>query len=185
MDRRIERTKSSIINAFLQLRSAKDLEKISVKELCAKADINKSTFYTHYQDIYDLSEQLEHQVAADILEEVGHPEYLFIHPERFTRELYYAYLAREHLIHILFSGSRSSLLIVRIESSLKESISRLYPAFQEDAVANTLLTLEIYGEFYAFMKCRHFGDETVINILCAHCQQSVGLLKSMGYEFTI
>ncbi|MCD7842055.1 MAG: hypothetical protein LUG56_06245 [Lachnospiraceae bacterium] len=45
MDIRIKKTKESITNAFLELRSRKPLEKITVKELCEKAMINKSTFY--------------------------------------------------------------------------------------------------------------------------------------------
>ena len=44
MDVRIVKTKNSIINAFLELRSQKNIEKITVKELCEKAMINKSTF---------------------------------------------------------------------------------------------------------------------------------------------
>ena len=59
MDLRKQRTKNSIINAFIQLRAKKPLEKITVTELAELAYINKATFYTYYQDIYDLSEQLE------------------------------------------------------------------------------------------------------------------------------
>ena len=59
MDLRIEKTERGIKNAFIELRSRKSLEKITVKELCESARINKSTFYAHYKDIYDLSEQLE------------------------------------------------------------------------------------------------------------------------------
>ena len=55
MDLRTEKTKRSIINSFLELRSRKPLEKITVKELSEKAEINKATFYLHYHDIYDLS----------------------------------------------------------------------------------------------------------------------------------
>ena len=56
MDLRTERTKRSIANAFLELRKQKDIEKITVKELAELAYINKATFYTHYHDIYDLSD---------------------------------------------------------------------------------------------------------------------------------
>ena len=183
MDRRTERTQRSIINAFLELRSKKAIEKISVKELCAAADINKSTFYTHYKDIYDLSERLETQTAADIIAGLDHPEAMFSDPLLFTQELYYAYIAQQNLIHILFSGSRENMLIVRIEESLKENIYRIYPDFRDNAVANTLFTLEIYGEYYAFMKCRHFGDEAVIKILCSHWEKTVGMLQDpkLGY----
>ena len=44
MDIRIEKTERAIRNAFLELRAAKPLEKITVKELCSLACINKSTF---------------------------------------------------------------------------------------------------------------------------------------------
>ena len=178
MDRRIERTRRAIINTFLELRSKKAIEKISIKELCEGAGINKSTFYAHFQDIYDLSEQLETQVAADILSDIGHPEELFAHPEEFTRRLYYAFLAQEHLIHILFSGSREGLLVERIEQSLKEMIRLLSPGLLDDPAADTLFTLEIYGEYYAFQKCRGLGDDAVIAVLCEHSRRTMELLQA-------
>ena len=67
MDLRIERTKRSIINAFIELRAKKPLEKITVKELSELAYINKATFYSHFHDIYDLSEQLEEEAIMNIL----------------------------------------------------------------------------------------------------------------------
>ena len=68
MDIRIEKTKQSIINAFIEIRSRKEVERITVKELCEKARINKSTFYAHYKDIYDLSDQLETELVDSIME---------------------------------------------------------------------------------------------------------------------
>ena len=44
MDLRIEKTEKGIRNAFIELRSRKPLEKITIKELCEHAYINKSTF---------------------------------------------------------------------------------------------------------------------------------------------
>ena len=67
MDLRIEKTKKSIRNAFIELRTKKPLEKITVKELCALACINKSTFYSHYEDIYALSEAMEQETVASII----------------------------------------------------------------------------------------------------------------------
>ena len=60
MDLRIEKTEKAIKNAFMELRSKKPLEKISVRELCALACINKSTFYSHYEDIYHAAGYLPH-----------------------------------------------------------------------------------------------------------------------------
>ena len=80
MDLRIEKTERGIKNAFIELRSRKPLEKITVKELCESARINKSTFYAHYKDIYDLSDAMEEEVVQSIANSIQHPEYLLEHP---------------------------------------------------------------------------------------------------------
>lgn len=51
VDKRIVKTREAIFNAFLDLAAQKSIDKISVVELCQKADINKSTFYLHYKSI--------------------------------------------------------------------------------------------------------------------------------------
>jgi len=64
-DRRIRKTEAALQNAFVQLIHEKDFTQITIKELCAKADINKSTFYLHYKDIYDLASQMKRQLLND------------------------------------------------------------------------------------------------------------------------
>ena len=51
MDLRIEKTRRAIKKAFLALLCVKRLEQITVKELCAAADINRATFYAHYDTL--------------------------------------------------------------------------------------------------------------------------------------
>ena len=65
-DRRVKRTRNAIQSAFSKLILEKELNKITVKELCELADINKSTFYLHYRDIYDLAEQYKQNLAQKI-----------------------------------------------------------------------------------------------------------------------
>lgn len=43
--------------AFLKLLEKKDLEYITVKEICAAAGVNRSTFYLHYETMGDLLEE--------------------------------------------------------------------------------------------------------------------------------
>ena len=59
MDIRVIKSKKAINDAFLLLRAKKELKKITVKELCEKAMVNKSTFYSHYNDIFDLEDKIE------------------------------------------------------------------------------------------------------------------------------
>lgn len=43
--------------ALLALLEKKDLEYITVKEICRQADVNRSTFYLHYETISDLVDE--------------------------------------------------------------------------------------------------------------------------------
>lgn len=61
-DRRKIRTKRVIKETFLELLKEKEISKITIAELADKADIGRGTFYLHYQDIYDLYEQLENEI---------------------------------------------------------------------------------------------------------------------------
>ena len=53
------RSQRALLNAFLEMRAGIPLEKISVTALCEKADVNKSTFYAYYHDVYELSEEMQ------------------------------------------------------------------------------------------------------------------------------
>lgn len=63
-DARILMTKRMITEALFSMLQEKDLNKITVKELCAAAHVNRGTFYKHYQDIYDLVEHLERETIG-------------------------------------------------------------------------------------------------------------------------
>ena len=43
--------------ALIQLLEKKDIEYITIKEICNKAGVNRSTFYLHYENINDLVEE--------------------------------------------------------------------------------------------------------------------------------
>lgn len=56
MDRRVKLTIMILQNALIDSMQTKHISKISVKVLCEMADINRSTFYAHFKDSYDLLE---------------------------------------------------------------------------------------------------------------------------------
>ena len=134
MDLRIEKTERGIKNAFIELRSRKPLEKITIRELCELACINKSTFYSHYKHIYDLSDHMEAAVVRSITNSISHPEYIMEKPAEFTRELFLAYLSQNSLTMILFSGSQRNHLVDRIETSIKELVFQEFLYIHHDMV---------------------------------------------------
>lgn len=57
-DRRTSYSKMVIRESLFELAKTKPLNKISVKEICEKADVNRCTFYSYYTDIFDLHNKL-------------------------------------------------------------------------------------------------------------------------------
>ena len=165
MDLRKQRTKNSIINAFIQLRSKKPLEKITVKELAELAYINKATFYTYYQDIYDLSEQLEDEAITNMLHDIPHPEHLITHPKQTIETLVSAIYAQGSLFQTLFSGTRQGILLEKLDKRLKEQIYFFYPEYKENLDLQLILSVLIYGNFYTFLKYEKEDKNKVIETL--------------------
>lgn len=59
------KTKALIRETFAQMLGEKQaLDKISVSELVKRANLNRTTFYTHYSDIYGISEEMESETVA-------------------------------------------------------------------------------------------------------------------------
>lgn len=54
--------------AFLELLEKKDLEYITVKEICKYAEVNRSTFYLHYETIGDLLDESVQYIFDRFLE---------------------------------------------------------------------------------------------------------------------
>lgn len=64
---RVKYTRDALRGALLQLLQEKPVKHITVTDVCARADINRSTFYLHYKDVYDLLDQME----SDLIGEMG------------------------------------------------------------------------------------------------------------------
>ncbi|WP_026885539.1 TetR/AcrR family transcriptional regulator [Clostridium beijerinckii] len=57
MDRRIQKSKQAIMDAFMILILEKDLESITIGEIAEKANVNRGTIYLHFTDKYDLRDK--------------------------------------------------------------------------------------------------------------------------------
>ncbi len=61
LDRRQKKTRQAIQNALLALMKEKPLNKITVSELAATADVNRKTFYNHYSNIQEVRDELDQE----------------------------------------------------------------------------------------------------------------------------
>ena len=66
VDRRVKYTIEMLKGALVEAMQKEHISKISVKSLCELADINRSTFYAHFRDQYDLLHHIEQEVLDNI-----------------------------------------------------------------------------------------------------------------------
>lgn len=81
-DERVRYTRARIQSVFLEFLSKKDLSKITVTDICRQAEVNRTTFYNHYMDIYDLLDKTEN----DILESTR-KQWKLLHPKNSVHAL--------------------------------------------------------------------------------------------------
>lgn len=62
LDARKRYTQKMLKQSFLTLLKDKPVNKITVKEVCARAQLNRATFYAHYSDCFALMESIEQEL---------------------------------------------------------------------------------------------------------------------------
>lgn len=65
-DRRIARTRRALRQALIELAEERGLDGFTVNDLCARADLNRGTFYNHFRDKDDLLVTLEDEVMEGL-----------------------------------------------------------------------------------------------------------------------
>ncbi len=134
-DRRIKRTKMLLQNALVDLMLEKAVGNISVKELTQKADVNRSTFYLHYLDIYDMLEQMENEFVETIQGffhdfftplPTSMPLTLFVNISEWLEQ------DKEYYVKLL-RGSASGYIFEELESRIRdEFLTLLYLIFLDE-----------------------------------------------------
>ena len=62
------RSRRLIRQAYTALLKEKDLSKITVTDIVNRADINRATFYAHYPDVRGVTEEIENEIIAKMMD---------------------------------------------------------------------------------------------------------------------
>ena len=126
-DRRVQYTKKVLGDALVSMIMNQHISSVSVKELCEKADINRSTFYAHYKDPFDLLCQIEKEVISRVRNYLQQQNFVADAPlpqQMLTSILVYARENRDLFMVLL--GENSDYLINEDILSLTPVISEQY-----------------------------------------------------------
>lgn len=65
-NKRKKESQMKIKNTFFELLKKKELNKIKVSEICQMAEINRSTFYANYLDVFDLADKIFAELSREV-----------------------------------------------------------------------------------------------------------------------
>ena len=66
-NKRRKDSRDRIENALITLLQNRELTKISITELCVLAEVNRTTFYANYLDIYDLADAVQKRLINEVI----------------------------------------------------------------------------------------------------------------------
>lgn len=71
---RAQTTQRNIEGVFIELLGSGDISQITVQEICRRANVNRTTFYAHYEDVYALMHKIECAKDQEICQIFYEPE---------------------------------------------------------------------------------------------------------------
>lgn len=130
MGRQAERTKRRIVSAFTDLiNEKKDVSKISVRSIIDRADISRSTFYTYYDGVDDLSESVAKMFGNDICELIGQAG-ISLQLDVDYEDIYYRILKyikdREQLAKVILLNYSNSNVTEAISRPMRDLLAEYY-----------------------------------------------------------
>ena len=152
MDLRMVKTRAQIKEAFLQLREKLMPDKIKVKDICQVTMINKTTFYNHYADSNQLSEEIDNSMIDKILSVFAEKDKIFEDPKAYISGLLAAMEKESGALKRVFRGKREVMCV-----KLEERLRSFYEKEISDVDDKIKLSFAI-GGFVRIVNDYVFGD---------------------------
>lgn len=136
-----------IQDTFLALLQEKDIAHITVQEICRTANLNRSTFYRHHEDIYALMEQIQKTIFIEFLEEFRsqNPKNNFVTPDNLT--LIIQHILKHKNFYRTYLSSRKTIFSNQNDSHLWEEY--FVPMFQSYGIENERHMRYFYEYFHS------------------------------------
>ena len=156
----VKKTKKAFADSFVALSKEKQLNKITVKEICEKAELSRNAFYFHYKDINDLISDIENGVIAELekilvdLEKISFPKNVYATVDAFVE----LFEARKDTVLMLMDKSFSTSFTERISKIFSEFNYKYFREYNGDNSKNSFEFFYIYLSGGLYYVIRHWLD---------------------------
>lgn len=147
IDIRIIKTRRAIKNAFFELMNEIGFQNVTVKKIIERAEINRSTFYAHYVDKFDLLEQVEVELLNGFTELGNHAPIESVINDNILTDSIVTYF-NELATYVHENGSDFTLLLS--EKGDPSFTNKLNEMFQSVWYEKDLVSHLSIPEIYAF-----------------------------------
>lgn len=149
-DLRIVKTKKILFNSLLNLMKIKNFEKIKISDICEESLVNRSTFYAHYDDKYELLIDLFEERKLSLLKVFEDNE-----NKAFSKEYLMELLSilidhieeNKEIYSAILANNRNGILIDFLIDAIEKDVSEKLKGNSE--IESSDLPLDIIVKFYA------------------------------------
>lgn len=172
-DLRIVKTKRNIYSAFMELLENEPFENIKVSEICSKAMINRSTFYSHFEDKYELLDALIKDMKST-LKGLLKENTNITNSKEYYMEVIDILLThikeKEKFYTTILANNRGSVAMDMIYDALEEDISARLSREQKSSIPSDFISYFYLGAIFSIgiqlirNKCRYSKEELLTYI---------------------
>ena len=140
------KTPEILKDAFWQLYSEKDINKIRIVEITDLAGYNRGVFYSYYKNIYEMFDAIEREIMLEI-KEISQLIQSFIMDETYNQDklavIINNYKKNEKYLKVLFTKSDNPRFMMRIKKMLKDNLVN-----EAKKAGSKKENIEYYIEYY-------------------------------------
>lgn len=148
-DLRVIKTNKALFNSLTELMKDKTFEEIKISDICSKALVNRSTFYAHYNDKYELLVALIEDLKQNLLTDLKKNENAVNSKEYFMEllEILINHVEEKHEIYfsILINNKNGILMDILLDVVNKDIKERIKIS---ENITNYNIPSDIITKFY-------------------------------------
>ena len=121
LDNRVRYTKMILQQALLKILQRKHIDRVTIKELCEEAKVNRGTFYLHYATPNDLLMEIEQQFIDENMAQFN-PYFQGNYEMSYLSGLFAGILRNKELCKIIMGKNGNPKFLERIQDMLRSGI---------------------------------------------------------------
>ena len=158
VDKRIIKTKNNLKSALVELLKTHKIEDISIVELTNLANVNRKTFYLHYNEVSSVFKEIENTTYELVKKYVYNIQSSIDNVETYLYDLFKIFIDDVNVLTIIRETQYAKTFTVMLEKLLIESTNKNYEQLTNNSTPHILqytIAYHVFGSvrlFYTWIR---------------------------------